>query len=445
MRRIIFGLMLTFLAIGILSYVFNVQPVRAWTGTVYIRADGSIDPLDAPIITYDNITYTLIDNITSYDNGTIVEKDDIVIEGAGFELSGTGYGIGIDLSNRINVTVKNVTIKNFQTGIYLDNSNNTNIIRNNIEKNRCGICFLYSQNNSIQTNNIVANNESGIYLLHSSLNSIFKNNATSNLYAIFLEFSYDNTIFGNNIVNNQYGVWLRGSNDSRFYHNNFIDNSQQVFDWSWDHQFYSPSVNAWDDGYPSGGNYWSDYTGVDTCSGPYQNETGSDGIGDTHYPIFISNSNYVDKYPLKGMFFEFEVIMNNEKYHVEVISNLTVSDLRVGVVLDHWPPYLPFLQVFIEFFTENTINATTFCRTTIPRVILNGTYIVLIDYEEIPAYELPASNTTHAYVYFAHNQTKHQHEIIIVPEFPLTTTLSVLTLATLITTILRKRKMKLLH
>ncbi len=53
--------------------------------------------------------------------------------------------------------------------------------------------------------------------------------------------------------------------------------------------------NAWDIGYPSGGNYWSDYNGSDLLSGPYQNETGGDGIGDTPYVIDVNN---MDKYPL---------------------------------------------------------------------------------------------------------------------------------------------------
>jgi len=46
------------------------------------------------------------------------------------------------------------------------------------------------------------------------------------------------------------------------------------------------SINAWDDGYPSGGNYWSDYTGVDADG---------DGIGDTPYVI---DENNTDRYPL---------------------------------------------------------------------------------------------------------------------------------------------------
>jgi parallel beta-helix repeat protein len=66
-----------------------------------------------------------------------------------------------------------------------------------------------------------------------------------------------------------------------------VNNTQQVV------VYYSS--NNWDDGYPSGGNYWSDYNGTDLYSGPYQNETGSDGIGDTPYVIDANNQ---DNYPL---------------------------------------------------------------------------------------------------------------------------------------------------
>jgi nitrous oxidase accessory protein NosD len=53
-------------------------------------------------------------------------------------------------------------------------------------------------------------------------------------------------------------------------------------------------VNTWDNGYPSGGNYWSDYNGTDFYSGIYQNATGSDGIGDTPYTM---NANNQDRFP----------------------------------------------------------------------------------------------------------------------------------------------------
>jgi len=77
------------------------------------------------------------------------------------------------------------------------------------------------------------------------------------------------------------------SSNNSVFHNNFIDNAVQVYS--------SASTNVWDNGYPSGGNYWSDYNGTDLYSGVYQNEPGSDGIGDTPYVI---DENNVDNYPL---------------------------------------------------------------------------------------------------------------------------------------------------
>jgi parallel beta-helix repeat protein len=100
--------------------------------------------------------------------------------------------------------------------------------------------------------------------------------------------SDNNTIIGNLVSNNDYGILLFSSNSTKIYHNSFIENTQQVL--------LSESFNtAWDDGYPSGGNYWSDYVGVDMFRGPPQNETGSDGIGDTPYIVDPGNQ---DNYPL---------------------------------------------------------------------------------------------------------------------------------------------------
>ena len=445
-RNVLFVLMLILFLLCILIPSYKIKSAGSiWTGTVYIRADGSIDPPDAPIVTHDNITYTLTDNITSSGDGIIIERDNIIIDGAYHALIGAEVGIGINLSGRIGVTVKNVTIKNFQTGIllwiscgnniyesnivsnteygiYLECSDGNNITQNNIESNICGVCILGSCDNNLIVDNNLRANEDGIYLLHSSFNRILKNSITRNQRGIFLELSSNNSIVGNTIVSNQYAITLRQSNGNSFYHNNFIDNDQQVYDWSPLHL----SINTWDLGYPSGGNYWSDHICVDLYSGSYQNETGSDGIGDTTYIIYGNN---VDNYPLAGKFYDFEVILESEKYHVEIISNSTVSDCNVGVVLDDWPPYLSFGQIFIEFSVESIVDTTIFCRITIPRAILNDTYtvLILIDHEnseEIPSYELPASNTTHAYLCFSYEPIEQKHNIVIVPEF------SAITLAT---------------
>jgi len=459
-------IMFLILLSGLVAFAleFDVEPAKAWTGTVYIRADASIDPPDAPIVTHDNITYILTDNITNSGDGIIIERDNIIIDGAYHALIGAGVGIGINLSSRIGVTVKNVTIKNFQTGIlllnscgnsvyesnivanteygiYLECSDDNNITQNNIESNVCGVCILGFCNNNLIVNNNLRVNEEGIYLLHSSFNRILKNSITRNQRGIFLEFSSNNSMIGNTLVSNQYAITLSKSNGNSFYHNNFIDNDQQVYDW--DPDPLHPSINTWDLGYPSGGNYWSDHIYVDLYSGPYQNETGSDGIGDTAYTIY---SNNIDNYPLVGKFYDFEVILGSEKYHVEIITNSTVSDGYVGVVLDDWPPNLPFGQVFIEFSVEGIVETVIFCRVTIPRAILNDTYTVLVlmdheNYEEIPSYELPASNTTHTYLCFSYEPIEQKHNIVIVPEFS-AITLATFSLFTAIAVSLRRELQK---
>jgi parallel beta-helix repeat protein len=310
-RKMVSAVTLTLLLTSMLTLAFSVQPVNA-EGTIYIRADGSIDPPDAPISTVDNVTYTLTGNISG-DNGIVAERSNIIIHGAGYTLQGTGNGFhGFRLLCITNVTIRNTNIKNFFNGIwldsssniaisgnnitnngggiYLDSSSNNSISGNNITNNRYGIGLYNSSNfNSISGNNITANNGGGISLDYSSnYNSISRNNITNNMEGIYLYSSYSNSISGNNITNNGYGIYLYFLSDyNSIFHNNFINNGQQVYSLD--------SVNIWDDGYPSGGNYWSNYTGDDLFSGPYQNITGSDGIGDTSYVIDADNQ---DRYPL---------------------------------------------------------------------------------------------------------------------------------------------------
>jgi parallel beta-helix repeat protein len=138
--------------------------------------------------------------------------------------------------------------------------------------------------------NKVANNGIGIMLAYSSDNNVLSGNdaTASNQYGIYLDSSSDNTLSGNDVAaNKEDGIWLRNCSGNKIFHNNFSNNTYQTY--------VESSINTWDDGYPSGGNYWSDYDGVDTHSGPYQNETGSDGKGDTPYTIDMNNR---DKYPL---------------------------------------------------------------------------------------------------------------------------------------------------
>jgi parallel beta-helix repeat protein len=362
-RKTVSGIMLTLLLIGMLTLTFNIQTVKA-SGTIYIRADGSIDPPDAPIYTEDNITYTFTDNIY---NEIVVERSSIIIDGAGFTLDGTEafFSKGIYLRGINNVTIKNINIQRFWFGVKLFSSNYNNIYGNNITSNIfSGVEVDYSKYNSIY-GNIIANNWDGIEIIWSSnYNNVYRNIITHNIFSgidlvsasynsiyrniiantlfdgIQIGFYSDhNIIYGNNIANNWDGIFLCPYSDHNViyenhiannidgiyvwhssynivYHNNFINNTYHVYtDYQttdryrrkyWQGRWYGTGkgvypapivdrVNVWDDGYPSGGNYWSDYEGNDLYRGPNQDDHGRDGIGDTPYTI---DENNLDNYPL---------------------------------------------------------------------------------------------------------------------------------------------------
>ncbi len=145
-----------------------------------------------------------------------------------------------------------------------------------------------SDYNAICVSNIT-NNEYGIHLTDSSRhNTISASNITNNNYGITLEYSSVNTILQNDITDNDYGISLHFSSDNNhIHHNNFVNNTQSALD---------ECNNRWDDDYPSGGNYWEDYTGNDSFWGVNQNIPGSDGIGDTPYDI--GGDGNQDRYPL---------------------------------------------------------------------------------------------------------------------------------------------------
>ena len=301
------GIMLTLLLVGMLTLTFNIQPVKA-SGTIRIRADGSIEGT-TDISTVDNVTYTFTDNI--FNQSIVVERDNIVVDGADYTLQGTGSGAGITLSGRSNITIKNIEIRAFHYGIFLLKSSNNIISGNKITNNSIvGIRFDSSPNNIISGNNITKNNQDGIDLHDSDYNSICGNNITANerdgiglyssdynnmsgntitniVHGIFLSVSRINRITGNNIRNNKDGIWFFESFPNFVYHNNFVNNTIQAV--------ILPGIIDWDDGYPSGGNFWSDHVDVDVKSGSNQDQPGSDGISDTPYIIYADNE---DRYPL---------------------------------------------------------------------------------------------------------------------------------------------------
>jgi len=307
-------------------------------GTIYIRPNGSVSPSTAKITTVDNVTYTFTDDNP---HSIIVQRDSIMIDGAGYTLRGRQdwSSKGIDLTGRRNVTITNMKIREFFFGVWLEMSSGNSISGNDITENKVGIWLSESSDNIVSGNGITANMDYniylrhssnnaisgnsiaaegrvweanlhysffGIYLYHSPSNSISENNITNNGCGIELfSSSNDNNISGNEIASNTCGIWLWRSSSNNIHRNNMTDNDQGiVFIDSSSNIIYHDnlvnnteqvhscnSTNVWDDGYPSGGNYWSDYED----RYPDAKEMGGSGIWDT---VYEPDENNQDRYPL---------------------------------------------------------------------------------------------------------------------------------------------------
>ncbi|MEX2750353.1 MAG: right-handed parallel beta-helix repeat-containing protein, partial [Candidatus Freyarchaeota archaeon] len=124
----------------------------------------------------------------------VVAADNIVIDGRGYTLQGSGSGCGFNLTGRSNVTIRNVIVTGWQYGFYLYNSSNNTLTDNIANNNRygyhggyCGF-YLSNSNNNTLSNNTANSNGWGFYLVNSSNNVLSDNTAKENGYSgFFLE------------------------------------------------------------------------------------------------------------------------------------------------------------------------------------------------------------------------------------------------------------------
>ena len=261
---------------------------------------------------------------TYYENVVLDKSVSLIGEDKTTTVIDAEYTVGdpilyaIDISAN-DVTVSGFTIQNAYRGIYMRGSSRSCISGNIIKNVDFGVIVFgaeYGDENGTQfgpseyvtiEGNIIAHAPYGIEADDSDM-LVIKNNAITNgAYGIIIYgfcnhiqiiknniadiralgrcidivVSDDATIVENTLSRSDCGMFIYGVEDVEYtiYHNNFIDNVKQV------ELLYNPSI-VWDDGYPSGGNYWTDYTGVDA---------NRDDIGDTSYTIDANNR---DRYPL---------------------------------------------------------------------------------------------------------------------------------------------------
>ena len=292
-------------------------------------------------IYYENISINKRIELLGEDkDSTIIDGQNLndVINISNDSISISGFNIinSLDYGIKINSNANSVIGNNFSSheeeAIYLFMVESNHIAENNFNDNSGGIKLDQSNHNSIE-NNAFYHGSLNLYLscnyneisgntiqnygrleLSGSFYNIIIENVLSSCWGSRFDHSEHNVIVGNIITNCETAIDFHacnyntiientisgnidvgiilpdcmcgGCNNNQIYHNNWINNKLHAAD---------GCSNSWHDDYPSGGNFWDDYSGVDNFSGPNQNIPGSDSIGDTPYYI---NGIVQDPYPL---------------------------------------------------------------------------------------------------------------------------------------------------
>ncbi|MCD4735730.1 MAG: right-handed parallel beta-helix repeat-containing protein, partial [Bacteroidales bacterium] len=287
--------------------------------SVFVEGDGSghIFKINANFtgikdmtIKYSGVDYSgiYLDNVT----GTGISNNIVCSNGHGIYLNNSDsnditnnsvidnyyHGIKLNYSNSINNLIRNnIITDNGYDGIALEGAYYNNIIGNEIILNSRAISLSwYCEHNNIE-NNIIKSNGGEAFGANYAEHNTFVGNFISNHTRAFNFHACSNNLIAENTIQGSmhYGIYLPdcmcgGCVNNIIYHNNWQNNGYHV---------YCECVNTWHNGYPDGGNFYDDYSGVDLFSGPNQNIPGPDGIGDTPYNFYPG---YNDQYPLMDPF-----------------------------------------------------------------------------------------------------------------------------------------------
>jgi parallel beta-helix repeat protein len=237
-KRIALLLVLVFLTA---SSMLVAKPVFSSTdipGSIIITEDGSVEGTNRVQRVGNVYTFTGDIEISGeyIYSGIQVLKDNIVIDGAHHALNTQDSGNnGIDLSERNDVTIKNLVIRGFKQAVFLEGSSGNTIFRNEIIGFKgsglygvpTGIWVSSSNNNRIEANNVTSNIYFGILVQASSTNNIIVGNTiTGNGVGLALDYCPNNSLRNNRIYGNDHNFKLGHNTFAQFIQD--IDNSNTI-------------------------------------------------------------------------------------------------------------------------------------------------------------------------------------------------------------------------
>jgi parallel beta-helix repeat protein len=191
-------------------------PAEAANPKVYILADGSVQGTSS--IQRNGDVYTLVGDIAG---PLIVQKDNVVIDGAGHTLVG-GNGRGIVLADRHDVTLKNARVT-LDGGyiINVESATDCALIRNTLIGTPQPIPGLPPP-----TSPLIG--PIAINFLHSQNITVKDNTITNFFYALSLDASEGHTITGNTLTDGILGIAIENTSDCVFRNNHLRNCSFSV-------------------------------------------------------------------------------------------------------------------------------------------------------------------------------------------------------------------------